>query len=120
MFSVPTLLSMIVAGPHGWYVSRQGSQINYWSGAPVNSRKCASGTTNSCVAKVNCNCNINDNKGGEDSGYLTDKNTLPVTELRLSDTGDSYEIGYHTLGNVRIRIKDRTLCTTVRDLKIIT
>ena len=112
--------SQLLAGPHGWWVSRQGSQMNYWGGAAVNSGKCASGMTNSCAAKVNCNCDIKDNTWREDSGYLTEKNTLPVTELRISDTNDSYEIGYHTLGNVGIRIKDRTLCTTVRDLKIIT
>ena len=27
----------------------------------------------------------------EDSGYLTDKNTLPVTQLRFGDTGSSNE-----------------------------
>ncbi|CAB4032628.1 Hypothetical predicted protein, partial [Paramuricea clavata] len=86
----------------GWWVSRQGSQMNYWGGAAVNSGKCACGMTNSCAGGWKCNCDKNDQTWREDSGYLTDKNTLPVTELRFGDAGDpSYEKGYYTLGKLR-------------------
>ena len=85
----------------GWWVSRQGSKMNYWGGAAVNSGKCACGMTNSCAGGGKCNCNKNDLTWREDSGYLTDKNTLPVTELRFGDTGGSSESGYHTLGKLR-------------------
>jgi hypothetical protein len=86
---------------YGWWVSRQGSQINYWGGAAVNSGKCACGMTNSCAGGGKCNCDKNDYTWREDSGYLTDKNTLPVTELRFGDTAGSREKGYHTLGKLR-------------------
>ncbi|CAB3991977.1 Hypothetical predicted protein, partial [Paramuricea clavata] len=86
----------------GWWVSRQGSKMNYWGGAAVNSGKCACGMTNSCAKSGGkCNCDKNDYTWREDSGYLTDKNTLPVTELRFGDTGDYSEKGYHTLGKLR-------------------
>ena len=85
----------------GWWVSRQGSNMYYWGGAAVNSRKCACGMTNSCVGGGRCNCNKNDATWREDSGYLTDKNTLPVTELRFGDTSGAGESGYHTLGKLR-------------------
>ncbi|CAB4037741.1 Hypothetical predicted protein, partial [Paramuricea clavata] len=85
----------------GWWVSRQGSKMNYWGGAAVNSRKCACGMTNTCADGKECNCNANDMTWREDSGYLTDKNTLPVTELRFGDTGSGSEKGYHTLGKLR-------------------
>ena len=86
----------------GWWVSRQGSQMNYWGGAAVNSGKCACGMTNSCATSgMKCNCDRNDETWREDSGYLTDKNTLPVTELRFGDAGDPGEKGYHTLGKLR-------------------
>ena len=86
-----------------WWVSRQGSKMNYWGGAAVNSGKCACGMTNSCAGRGKCNCDKNDLTWREDSGYLTDKNTLPVTELRLGDTGNSKvrEKGYHTLGKLQ-------------------
>ena len=88
---------------YGWWVSRQGSKMNYWGGAVVDSGKCACGMTNTCAGGGKCNCDKNDETWREDSGYLTDKNTLPVTELRFGDTSHpSYdEKGYHTLGKLR-------------------
>ena len=86
--------------PHAWWVSRQGTQMKYWGGAAVNSSKCACGMTNSCAGGERCNCDKNDAVLREDSGFLTDKNTLPVTELRFGDTGDTNEYGYHTLGKL--------------------
>ena len=96
--------SALLYGSVGWWVSRQGSKMNYWGGAAVNSGKCACGMTNSCADGWECNCDANDDTWREDSGYLTDKNTLPVTELRFGDT-TTYkginERGYHTLGKLR-------------------
>ena len=93
-------------GGYGWWVSRQGSRMNYWGGAAINSGKCACGMTNSCAGGKNCHCDANDYTWREDSGYLTDKSALPVTELRLGDAdgnlySSSVESGYHTLGKLR-------------------
>jgi hypothetical protein len=86
---------------YGWWVSRQGSKMNYWGGAAVNSEKCACGMADTCAGEGKCNCDVNDYTWREDSGYLTDKNTLPVTELRFGDTGNNIEEGYHALGKLR-------------------
>ena len=84
------------------WLSRQNSTMNYWGGADVNSGKCACGMNNTCADKTKrCNCDMNDSVWREDSGYLTDKNTLPVTELRFGDTGGDTEEGKHTLGKLR-------------------
>ena len=57
-----------------------------------------------------CNCDKNDEKWREDSGLLTDKAHLPVTELRFGDTTHYHyyyyqktydEQGYHTLGKFK-------------------
>ena len=94
--------SVLLLSGYGWWVSRQGSKMNYWGGADSNSGKCACGMTNTCAAGGNCNCDKNDKAWREDSGYLTDKNTLPVTELRFGDADDlSDESGYHTLEKLR-------------------
>ena len=50
------------------------------------------------VASVSCNCEINDEVWREDEGNLTDKSSLPVTEIRAGDTGASTEYLYLTLG----------------------
>ena len=38
---------------------------------------------------------------GEDSGLLTDKAALPVTQIRLGDLNGAHEEGYHTLGKLK-------------------
>ena len=98
--------SMLLRSSDGWWVSRQGLQMNYWGGATVNSRNCSCGMNNSCAGGEKCNCDMNDEVWREDSGYLTDQNTLPVAELRFGDTGTKLkngesESGYHTLGKLR-------------------
>ena len=80
--------------------------MKYWGGARPNSGKCACGMTNSCLDRSQgCNCDQNTNVWTEDSGYLTDKNTLPVTELKFGDTSTTNdgkpEVGYHTIGKLR-------------------
>ena len=93
--------------PDSWWVSRDGSQMTYWGGAKPNRGKCACGMTNSCLdTSKGCNCDQNSNIWTEDTGYLTDKNALPVIELRFGDTGATVgsnynEIGYHTIGKLR-------------------
>ena len=91
---------------YSWWVSRQGLKMNYWGGAAANSGKCACGMTNSCAGGGNCNCNKNDETLREDSGYLNDKKTLPVTELRFGDAyrrrySGKMEFGFYTLGKLR-------------------
>ena len=96
--------SMLLTDSDGWWVSRQGLQMNYWGGAAVDSGNCSCGMTNSCAGGKKCNCYKNDRVWRKDSGYLTDKNTLPVSELRFGDTtvlNGVDERGYHTLGKLR-------------------
>ena len=97
----------------GWWVSRNGNDMNYWGGAsPGNGKQiCACGMNNSCVrpgTSLVCNCDKNDNVWREDSGLLTDKTHLPVKQLRFGDTldenennGEDKEHGYHTLGKLK-------------------
>ena len=86
--------------------------MTYWGGALPGSNNCACGMKDSCEKrrnnlKLKCNCDNNDAKWREDSGLLTDKSTLPVTQLRFGDVGfskpndDHDEKGYHTLGKLK-------------------
>ena len=89
-----------------WWVSRDSAKITYWGGAEPGSDKCACGMNNSCANPERpCNCDKNDAEWREDSGLLTDKAHLPVTELRFGDTGyakkNFNEQGYHTLGKFK-------------------
>jgi hypothetical protein len=86
---------------YGWWVSRQGKKMNYWGGAAIDSGKCACGMTNNCAGGLGCNCDTSGYWLRQDSGFLNDTNTLPVTELRLGDTDGNDEFGFHTLGKLR-------------------
>ena len=57
--------------------------------------------TNTCFkAEDLCNCDVNQGKWLFDEGYVTDKSRLPITEVRLGDTGgpNGGEQGSHTIG----------------------
>ena len=84
-----------------WWVSRDGRKMNYWGGADGSANTCACRVTNSCLNGQKCNCYNSGSGWREDSGLLTDKSTLPVTQIRLGDLDDSHEEGYHTLGKLK-------------------
>ena len=93
--------------PFGWWVSRNSTQMTYWGGAEPGSNNCACGMNNTCKKKnARCNCDQNNAMWRKDYGYLTDKSTLPVTQLRFGDigfrkNGTLDERGYHTLGKFK-------------------
>ena len=85
-----------------WWVSRDGKRMNYWGGATGHTNMCACGVTNSCSnSGQKCNCYNGGSGWREDSGLLTDKSALPVTQIRLGDLDGSQEEGYHTLGKLK-------------------
>ena len=84
-----------------WWVSRDGTRMNYWGGATGYKNMCACGVTNSCSNGNKCNCYNIGSGWREDSGLLTDKSALPVTQIRLGDLDHSSEEGYHTLGKLK-------------------
>ena len=86
----------------GWWVSRDGVKMKYWGGAVNMEGFCACGVTQTCAdERRKCNCDANDNVWRNDSGLLTDKTRLPVSQLRFGDTGKDIEEGYHILGKLK-------------------
>ncbi|XP_078578252.1 contactin-associated protein-like 5 [Branchiostoma floridae x Branchiostoma japonicum] len=81
-----------------WWVTWDGRQADYWGGASPGSGQCACGQAGTC--SNGCNCNTNDATWREDSGFLSNKDDLPVTQLRIGDTGAAHEEGYYTLGKL--------------------
>ena len=75
--------------------------MNYWGGATGSLNTCACGVTNSCSNGKKCNCRNSGDGWREDSGLLTDKSALPVSQIRLADLDHSREEGYHTLGKLK-------------------
>ena len=84
-----------------WWVSRDGRKMNYWGGADGSANTCACQVTNSCLNGQKCNCYNGGSGWREDSGLLTDKSALPVSQIRLADFNHPSEEGYHTLGKLK-------------------
>ncbi|ESO92406.1 hypothetical protein LOTGIDRAFT_80011, partial [Lottia gigantea] len=84
----------------GW-VNRTGGIADYFSGGVPGSESCACGMNDTCADPgLLCNCDMNDATWREDSGYITFKNDLPVTEFLAGDTEDFNEVGYITVGEL--------------------
>ena len=92
---------LFIENGYAWWVSRNGTRMNYWGGATGHDKMCACGVTNSCTGGINCNCDNSGSGWYEDSGLLTDKSVLPVTQIRLGDIDQSHEEGYLTLGKLK-------------------
>ena len=55
--------SSLLAGDTGWWVSRDGSTMRYWGGAPPESGKCACGVDQTCVSRnrgFNCDSELSE------------------------------------------------------------
>ncbi|XP_016910778.1 neurexin-4 isoform X1 [Apis cerana] len=87
--------------PNSWWVSRNNQKMDYWGGALPGSRKCECGILGNCADPTKwCNCDSDLDGLFEDSGDITEKEYLPVKQLRFGDTGtpvDDKE-GRYTLG----------------------
>ncbi|KZC15059.1 Neurexin-4 [Dufourea novaeangliae] len=87
--------------PNSWWVSRNNQKMDYWGGALPGSRKCECGILGNCADPTKwCNCDSDLDGALEDSGDITEKEYLPVKQLRFGDTGtpvDEKE-GRYTLG----------------------
>ncbi|XP_033119485.1 neurexin-4-like [Anneissia japonica] len=84
---------------HQHWISFYGRTMVNWGGVPTGIRGCACGVTGTCDDPTKlCNCDVNDDAPRLDQGYLTDKATLPVSQLRFGDTGGAKEKGVYTLG----------------------
>ena len=92
--------SLFIEDGDAWWASRDGTRMAYWGGATGYNKMCACGVTNSCSSGNKCNCPTRSG-WSEDSGLLTDKAALPVTQIRLGDLNGSHEEGYHTLGKLK-------------------
>lgn len=72
----------------GWWVGRNNQSHRYWGGAKPDSDSCACASENEgCLDKQPCNCDAGSSVPASDSGYLSEKFHLPVTQVRFGDTG---------------------------------
>ncbi|XP_075231156.1 neurexin-4 [Lycorma delicatula] len=87
--------------PYSWWVSRHNQKMDYWAGAIPGSRKCECGVMGQCIDNTKwCNCDAGLESWLADGGDITEKEHLPVKQLRFGDTGNHLDEkeGRYTLG----------------------
>ncbi|CAH2071974.1 unnamed protein product, partial [Iphiclides podalirius] len=92
--------------PFAWWVSRTGQRMDYWAGATPGSRMCQCGVLGDCLDPTKwCNCDaeyspLKPDEFQVDGGEITEKEYLPVKQLRFGDTGSHLDEkeGRYTLG----------------------
>ena len=87
----------------GGLVDRNGKLYSgYLGGGLPEGIGCACGITSTCDTRSKlCNCDSNVNTILKDEGYVTNSSILPVTGIRLGDTGHSGEYAHHTVGSLQ-------------------
>ena len=85
-----------------YWLNRAHQEMSHWGGArPGQKQTCACYNTSprSCAdQRLKCNCDKDDRTWRADEGFLTDKENLPIAEVRFGDLSHRLEKGYHTIG----------------------
>ncbi|UYV79517.1 CNTNAP1 [Cordylochernes scorpioides] len=87
--------------PFSWWVSRSNQKMDYWGGSLPGSRKCNCGLYGTCKQPgTYCNCDALGYGWLSDGGEITQREYLPVRQLRFGDTGATTDQkrGRYTLG----------------------
>ncbi|XP_046386690.1 neurexin-4 isoform X1 [Ischnura elegans] len=87
--------------PFSWWVSRYNQKMDYWGGSLPGSHKCECGIMGGCIDPTKwCNCDAGLESWVTDGGDITQKEFLPVRQLRFGDTGNPLDEkeGKYTLG----------------------
>lgn len=91
------LLNSPTGPPNAMWHTRRGDVKSYWGGVPDDGMGCKCGLTRSCLRKDKlCNCDSLNNRWVEDSGYIENKELLPITRMHF--TGIHRGFAHVTLG----------------------
>ncbi|XP_004701956.1 contactin-associated protein-like 4 [Echinops telfairi] len=74
--------------PLSWWVGRTNETHTYWGGSRPGVQTCACGRAGNCLdPRYLCNCDADQDEWTSDSGLLSHKEHLPVTQIVITDTG---------------------------------
>ncbi|GBO14657.1 Contactin-associated protein-like 2 [Araneus ventricosus] len=107
--------------PSSWWLSWDGKPQYIWGGTKKNN-SCGCAETGCRNPNYTCNCDaIPRFEWDKDEGYLEDKETLPVSEVRFGHTFRTGQYGYHRIGPLECMgnaIESNEKCTnTTRYMK---
>nr|XP_009934996.1 PREDICTED: contactin-associated protein-like 4 [Opisthocomus hoazin] len=90
--------------PLSWWIGRTNETQTYWGGSLPAVQKCACGLKGSCIDSQHyCNCDADRDEWANDTGFLSYKEHLPVTEIVITDTDRPNSEAAYKLGPLLCR-----------------
>ncbi|XP_020818787.1 contactin-associated protein-like 5 isoform X1 [Phascolarctos cinereus] len=88
--------------PFTWWIGRANERHPYWGGSLPGVQQCACGLEESCVDMRHfCNCDADKEEWTNDTGLLSFKDHLPVTQIVITDTNRSNSEAAWRIGPLR-------------------
>ncbi|XP_060683716.1 contactin-associated protein-like 5 [Hemiscyllium ocellatum] len=88
--------------PLTWWIGRTNEKQTYWGGSSPGIQKCACGLEESCLdTKYHCNCDADRDEWTNDTGLLSYKDHLPVTQIIIGDINKTNSEATYKLGPLR-------------------
>uniref|UniRef100_A0A672V9J2 Contactin associated protein family member 4 n=1 Tax=Strigops habroptila TaxID=2489341 RepID=A0A672V9J2_STRHB len=90
--------------PLSWWIGRTNETQTYWGGSLPAVQKCACGLEGNCIDSQHyCNCDADRDEWTNDTGFLSYKDHLPVTEIVITDTDRPNSEAAYKLGPLLCR-----------------
>ncbi|XP_075385400.1 contactin-associated protein-like 5 isoform X1 [Tenrec ecaudatus] len=88
--------------PFTWWVGRSNEKHPYWGGSLPGVQQCGCGLDESCLdIQYFCNCDAGKDEWTKDTGFLSFKDHLPVTQIVITDTNRSNSEAAWRIGPLR-------------------
>ncbi|KAF7484792.1 hypothetical protein GHT09_003689 [Marmota monax] len=90
--------------PVSWWVGRTNETHTYWGGSLPDAQKRTCGLEGNCIdSQYHCNCDADQDEWTSDTGVLSHKEHLPVTQVMMTDAGRPHSEAAYTLGPLLCR-----------------
>uniref|UniRef100_A0A8C2L3Q0 Contactin associated protein-like 5b n=1 Tax=Cyprinus carpio TaxID=7962 RepID=A0A8C2L3Q0_CYPCA len=87
--------------PLSWWLDRAGERRTYWGGFLPGVQQCACSLDENCIDMNHfCNCDADRSSWENDTGVLSYKEHLPVTEILIGDTNRSGSEAIYRVGSL--------------------
>ncbi|KAL1021813.1 hypothetical protein UPYG_G00018400 [Umbra pygmaea] len=88
--------------PLSWWLDRNGEKQTYWGGSEPAVQQCSCSLEENCIdMNYFCNCDADTHSWMNDSGLLSYKDHLPLTEIVIGDTSRSGSAAVYSVSFLR-------------------
>uniref|UniRef100_A0A3Q1EIB4 Contactin associated protein family member 5a n=1 Tax=Acanthochromis polyacanthus TaxID=80966 RepID=A0A3Q1EIB4_9TELE len=88
--------------PLSWWLDREGERRSYWGGFLPGVQQCSCSLEENCVdMNYFCNCDADTDAWANDTGVLSYKDHLPVSQVVVGDTNRTGSMAVYSVGPLR-------------------